>query len=478
MLLGCASPRHGAALRGASLSAPGADVFKPYTFDVEITRTISAQLGEIMLPENRSSPDTRMIPVRFVRLPTRAKQPAAPIVYLAGGPGGAGTDAMRGQRWLLFDRLRDVGDVIILDQRGTGLSTSVPRCDSSVQIPPDRPTTRDLYVSVHRAALEECLEFWNREGIDIRGYTTWESAADIDAVREALGAERVNLLGISYGTHLALAVLKRYPQRIDRLVLASAEGLDQTVKLPSHTEAYFKRLQAAIDADPASRELYPDARGLIERVLDYVEANPSMLLADDDPEFYHTLGRFEVQLMVGSMLTDPGRVASLLEGCSDAANGEFTWFKNYLDWIVGDNSLSFDGMPEAMDIASGISAERLDRVEAEAETALLGDALNFPMPHLRDTIPGIHLGEDFRRPFKSDRPALFFSGTLDGRTYPEAHAEIVQQFSNGATVTIENAGYNLFFSHPDVVEFIAEFFAGAPGRDCVLTAAAPSFVPD
>ena len=258
-----------------------AQTLEPYTFEVEVTQTIEAEQGEIMVPENRSDPSSRMFPVRFVRLESRAEVPGAPIVYLAGGPGGAGTAAMRGQRWLLFDRLRDIADVIILDQRGTGLSDVVPECESSVQIPPDSATTRERYVRLHRTALQECLGFWEEEGVDVRGYTTWESAADINAVREALGAERVSLLGISYGTHLALATLKRYPERVDRLVLASVEGLDQTVKLSAYTDAYFERLQAAIDADSASRALYPDVRGLIEGVLDEVEANPSMLLADD-----------------------------------------------------------------------------------------------------------------------------------------------------------------------------------------------------
>ena len=439
-----------AALAFVPLSAT-AQNFEPYTFEAEVTHAIEAEKGEIMVPENRADPDSRTIPIRFVRLESRAESPEAPIVYLAGGPGGAGTAAMRGQRWLLFDRLRDVADVIVLDQRGTGLSDVVPECESSVQIPPDTAATREHYVRLYQAAMEECLGFWEEEGVDVRGYTTWESAADIDAVREALGAERVNLLGISYGTHLALATLKRFPDRVDRLVLASAEGLDQTVKLPSRTEAYFDRLQAAIDADSASRAFYPDVRGLIRGILDEVEANPSMMLVDDDPEFYHTLSPFEMQRITGYALADPARVASILEGYADTADGDYTWFRRYLDWVVGDNSISLGGMSEAMDIASGISPERLARVEAEADTALLGDALSFSMPHLRDAISGIDLGEDFREPVRSDRPALFLSGTLDGRTYPEAHAEIAAGFTNGAIVTIKNAGHNLFFSHPDLV---------------------------
>jgi len=451
---------------------------EPIDFELERDSTVQAEEWTIQVPENRSNPDSREIPIRFVRFESRAESPGPPIIYLAGGPGGSGTGAAAGRRWDLFERLRDVSDVIALDQRGTGRSDKMPRCRSSVQIPADSATTRERYVRLHRNALDECLGFWETEGADTRGYTTVESADDIEAVRQALGVDRVHLLGISYGTHLALATLKRHPDAVDRLVLASAEGLDHTVKLPARADAYVERLQAVIDADSVSRSHYPDVHGLIQGVLDEVEANPPFLLVDEDPEFRHTLGRFEMERIMGYAFSDPGYTNSILEGFVDAANGDYIWFKNYLDWVVRDNTISFNGMAVAMDLASGISPERRAKVEAQAKTALPGDALNFPMPHLQDAIPGIDLGDAFREPVTSDRPALFFSGTLDGRTFPEAHAEIAEGFPNGAIVTVEHAGHNLFFSHPDVVPLIADFLAGTPATERTLTAPRPRFAPD
>lgn len=437
--------------------------------------TVTVDLGTIRVSENRSAPDSRQIPLRFVRLQSRAEDPGAPIVYLAGGPGGSGIRAWAGERGKMFDQLRDVADVIILDQRGTGLSDEIPECESSTRIPADSALTRGLYVRVHRAAVQECRDFWKGEGVDIRGYTTWESTADINAVRKALGAKRVNLLGISYGSHLALATLKRYPKRVGRLVLASAEGLSQTVKLPARTDSYVQRLQATIDADSASHSYYPDVRGLISSVLAEVETDPPTLTVETERGTANrTLGPFFMRLMTGYMFSDPSRAGSILEAYLEASNGDYREWRRFLE----DTTVSLDGMSLAMDLASGISPGRLARVEAQADTALLGDALNFPMPHLQGAIPDVELGEDFRNPVQSDRPALFLSGTLDGRTYPEAHTEIAEGFSNGAIVTIENAGHNLFFSHPDVVDIIADFFDGAPAKRRTLTAPAPSFVPD
>lgn len=461
--------------------SPNADAqtFEEIDFKLNNGGTVAVEKGEIFVPENRSNPESRAIPIRFLRLKSRAARPAHPIIYLAGGPGGSGTGAARGRRWEMFDTLRNVADVIILDQRGTGMSNTIPFCQSSVKIDSNDVTNRKNYTALHRTALRECLAFWQTENIDIRGYTTWESAADIEAVREALNAEKVNLLGISYGTHLALATVKRYPEKIDRLVLVSAEGLDQTVKRPAQTEAYFTRLQRALDQDSVARERVPDARNLIKKVLDQVEANPPLLQIENERAgitIKRRLGKFELQLITGYMLSDPGNAVAVLEGYLYAAEGDYTWFQRYMQWVASSPNISFSGMAQAMDIASGISPARLQQIESEADTALLGDALNFPMPQLLGEIPGIDLGSQFRSPFQSDRPALLFSGTLDGRTYPEAQAEVASRFKNSTLVTVENGGHNLFFSHPEVVDLIFQFFAGKHVKAKTLVAPLPAFM--
>ena len=81
----------------------------------------------------------------------------------------------------------------------------------------------------------------------------------------------------------------------------------------------------------------------------------------------------------------------------------------------------------------------------------------------------------FRASVSSDRPALLFSGTLDGRTLPQAHREIASTLTNSGIVTVEHAGHNLFFSHPRVVPMIADFFEGASPQTTRLTAPAPEW---
>jgi pimeloyl-ACP methyl ester carboxylesterase len=220
-------------------------------------------------------------------------------------------------------------------------------------------------------------------------------------------------------------------------------------------------------------ERYPDVRDLIRRVLDRVESDPPKytIRGLDGDSVEVSICRFDLQIITSYLIADPQQIRTLLWAYREADQGRFGFFTRFLT-----QPARIRGMPELMDIASGISAERLQRVQSQAKTALLGDALNFPMPHLREALPDLDLGEDFRAPLTSDRPALFLSGTLDGRTYPESHAEVAAGFSQGAVVTIENAGHNLFFSHPELPNLIAEFFAGAPAITTRFTAPLPEFV--
>jgi pimeloyl-ACP methyl ester carboxylesterase len=79
-------------------------------------------------------------------------------------------------------------------------------------------------------------------GIRLEAYNTRESADDVDAVRRAFGYKAITVWGRSYGSHLALAVLRQHPDAVERLILVGPEGPDHTWKLPSHVDAVLRRL--------------------------------------------------------------------------------------------------------------------------------------------------------------------------------------------------------------------------------------------
>ncbi|TQV85759.1 alpha/beta hydrolase [Exilibacterium tricleocarpae] len=449
-----------------------------YIFTAASGESVAALRGAIAVPERRDNPHSRMIPLTYVRFPATGKRPGAPIVYLSGGPGGSGIATARRNRFPLFMAMREFGDVIALDQRGTGASNVLPACRSSRVIPVDRPLSDRRYIGLHRDALRECLVFWEDHDIDLKGYNTLESVSDLDALRRHLGARKLTLWGISYGSHLALAALKQMDTSLERVILASAEGLHQTIKLPARTDAYFERLQQAVDTQPEARLAYPDIKALIRRVHARLELSPAELeiTYPDGSVAEYLLQRRDMQRTASALIADPQRAARLLSLYAAVDRGDLQPIARLLSrWHRPGEPVAYQPMSEAMDIASGIGAERRARVYQQAESALLGTYLNATL-HLLDAAPLLDLGDSFRKQPESGVPVLLFSGTLDGRTYLESQREAVVGLTNLTAVTVVNAGHNLFMSSPAVKEAMADFMRGRPVATRQITVPLPELL--
>lgn len=444
----------------------------PFRFKGWRGEETDAEQGFFEVPEDRRLPGSRRIRLSYVRFPSTAAKPGPPIVYLAGGPGGTATGTAKGPRFPIFLALREVADVIAFDQRGTGLSDHIPRPPPSASPPP--PLTRDGLTARVRAEMQRAWADWTAAGVAMTGYNTAESADDIDDLRRHLGAERISLWGISYGSHLALSVLKRHGAKVGRVALASLEGQDQTVKRPGAIDAYLRRVDDLMAADPALRTAVPDLPSLMRRVHGRFESDPAPATARvGGAPMELRVGGFAVQLLAGGLIANPPTLAMLPAMYRALDAGDMSVLTPFLGRLAGAASVS--GMPEAMDLASGITERRLALVEREARTAVLGDALNFPMPHLLGAVPGVDLGDDFRAPIRIEHPALLVAGTLDGRTPLEEQAEVAAQFRNKAQVTVENAGHNVFEAHPEVQSLLVRFFRGETLPDTRLTLPPPAF---
>lgn len=462
----------------ACAATPDRPAEQPIVFETQAGEKTDAFRGVFSVPENRSDPRSRKIDIHYVRFPATGGNPGAPVVYLAGGPGGSGVYTARGERFPLFMAMREFGDVIALDQRGTGWSEAAPECVSDVVIPVDKAIAPKERSALMRLAAEQCGQFWREKGFDPAGYTTVESARDLDALRAHLGARKITLWGISYGTHLALAAVKVMSPRIDKMVLTGAEGLDQTVKLPSETDAYFSRLQAAIDKEPAAKAAYPDIQALMRRVHAKLDAEPVMMRVPTKGGQVDMLLTSDVMQMAASAsIADPQGAARLLMLYLAVDAGMVEQVAALIGRFVTPGAPeSFRLMPLAMDVASGVGAERLARIEREAKTALLGDYLNYPMPQLAGAL-GLDLGDEFRKAPRSRIPTLLLIGTLDGRTYPAEQMAAVSGLSNLKTVTVENAGHNLFMLSPSITETIQKFMREEDISATRIVIDAPSFAP-
>ena len=316
-------------------------------------------------------------------------------------------------------------------------------------------------------------------GVDLRGYTTVESADDVDAVRRALGYERIALWGASYASHLALATLRRHGEHVARAVLIAPEGPDHTLKLPSSAQRALERLDELAAADPALAEHLPNLSvgflGALETVLARLEEEPVLVEVDGARV---GISAFDVRRIVADELgTLRGHAERLPALVAAMERGELEDVARMLAEERRTGTVG-SAMFWVMDSASGVSPERARRIEREAPECLLGDALNFPFPHVAEAWGAPVLGADFRAPVRSEVPVLLIVGDFDCRT-PLANAEeLAATLPNAHVIVVENAGHgDLNWLQPELRDAWHAFLAGRAVEVERVRAPGPRFGP-
>jgi pimeloyl-ACP methyl ester carboxylesterase len=453
---------------------------KPYVFENAAGQKTDAEFGTLLVPENRSNPQSNLIELAFVRFKSTATNPGPPIVYLAGGPGGSGIGAATGSRFPLFMALREIGDVIAFDQRGVGYSKPSLGCFDRLDLPLDVAPSKEVVLKSLLQSSKNCAWYWRElQRVDLNGYNTNESADDLDDLRKALGAKQISLWAISYGTHLTLATIRRHPQSINRAILAGTEGPDHTYKLPSNVQKHLEDLAALVKADPQLGPEIPDLLGLMKSVFDQLEKEPAKVEVTDPrtkQKVTVTVNKFVMQYLAANNIgtTVVASYPALFYRASkgDYSNPAQVWFNISRDDIGS-------AMSYMMDCASGMTAARREQIKREAKGTLLEDLFNFPFPDVCTEWKAPDLGDAFRSPVRSDVPVLFISGTLDGRT-PISNAEEYRKgFSRSEHIIIEGAVHSdpLFLSSPKIKDGMLEFLKGQPVTVTKIAAPPMKFMP-
>lgn len=428
-------------------------------------RKIAAEEGRLRVPVRYGDADSDTIEVHFVRFRSTNPDPGPPIVYLAGGPGGSGTLASAGDRFDVFQALRAMGDVIALDQRGVYLTQPYLVCPDSWDHPLDQPTTVASLREASEPFRDACFAHWS-DSVDVRAFNTRESAGDLDALRKALGAEKLVLWGISYGTHLALAYIRQFPDHVAAAMLAGTEGPDHTYKLPDNIDQVLLRVDSAMQADPRIHAIAPNFLDELRTLLARLDTAPERLSFVDretKDSVHVIIGAHDLRRGVYSELGEredivrfPARIIPIVRGdLSEIAP------------LVARSRLGIRelAMTTAMDCASGAAPARLALIDSQAVTALLRDAANIDIRSKCARWPAADLGDGFREPVRSDATVLFISGTLDIKTPPSNAEEVRQGFPNSHHLVIDGASHDddLFLSSPLILETMLAFLRGESG---------------
>lgn len=243
-----------------------------------VPRGLRVTCGYLAVPEDRAGHGglTIRLAVAIART-ARAPRQADPVVYLAGGPGGgavASTPSLAGG-WAAFLAHRDL---IVVDQRGTGYSQPSLACTAQDHA---AAATGDLQTPGGRAAAEyrdlmRCRDRLARAGVRLAAYTTAANAEDLRDLRIALGYTRWNLLGISYGTRLALAALRTDDQGVRSVILDSVYPPQENLftAMPGSLDRALELLYADCAAQAPCRKLAPDLRAALAQLAARLDAQP------------------------------------------------------------------------------------------------------------------------------------------------------------------------------------------------------------
>ena len=412
----------------------------------------AADLSRLTVLEDRAKPNGRRIEVAYALLKSTAERPGSPIVYLDGGPGGSGVGLYRIDEYRqTFDALRAVGDVILLSQRGTGFSTPRLTCRdaSSAPVPADVFRSAARMSEVLAPGSIRCAAELRGKGIDLAAYNTEASADDLEDLRKALGASKISLFGFSYGTHLALAAVRRHPSSIDRVILAGTEGPDHSQKYPHTFDLQLARL-AQLDGQADLIDVTAAALARLEQAPVEVDAKGTKLL----------IGKEGFQYLLRRDIGDTNDTRNIIRMIRDTARGDYATLGAFAARRYGEFGGGAGLMGIAMDCASGTSPERMARINREMPTALLGAMTNYPFPQICDALKIHALPESFRRPITSRLPALFISGSLDSNTPPYQAEEVRWGFPNSVHVIVDNAGHESTLNLPETRKLMVDFLKG------------------
>jgi len=407
------------------------------------------ECGYLIVPENRARADSPLIRLHVAIFRNRSGSVVAdPVVHLAGGPGSSSLQVASYMFGQGLDAILEQRDFILFDQRGTG--SSQPRLDC-----PERTSITGTLLEkglsaagndqIILDAFRRCRDRLVGQGIDLSAYHSAASAADLNDLRLVLGYEKLNLYAVSYGTRLALTLLRDHPEAVRSAVLDSVYPLQVNLytALAPNAERAFNMFFAQCAADASCNAAYPDLRGVFYRLVDQLNIAPAGVPL--------SAGGVEHKVRVdGSLLIDvlfvglynPGVTASMPKMIYDIAQGNYEILRERLALYFDTSSalgmqmsvqcaeeIPFSVSEEAFIAAQGVSPQIASFYPASVQPLFaVCREWTAVAPDPRENLP-----------VASEIPALILAGDHDPITPPD--------WGRLAAQTLSHAYFHEFAGH-------------------------------
>jgi pimeloyl-ACP methyl ester carboxylesterase len=396
--------------------------------------------GTFEVWENRETRKGRKIAIHFYVVPAPGRERATEAVaFFSGGPGEAATDAAAWITTQLAD-VRDGRDLLFVDLRGTGGSHPMP-CKSA------KPNDLQSYLKEFYtpADVTRCAREL-RSRADVTQYHSAPAVDDVEELRAALGYERVDLYGGSYGTRTSLVYLRRHPQHVRAILMHGSVPTDLRYPLtvPRDAQLAFDGVRADCERDADCHATFPDVAGDLAASLRRFESGPVKADVLDTKRGVMTtvmLSRDRYTEGIRALLYDASSSSLIPAIVHRAAQGDFgPAAEEELAWRMAIEAESRGvhlavTCSEDVDFIDPAEAQRVaERTFMTAWRAADQKAACAVWPHRK-------LDRSILEPVRSAVPLLILNGEYDPAT-ASYHAErLAQGFPNSRIVIIPSAGH-------------------------------------
>jgi pimeloyl-ACP methyl ester carboxylesterase len=450
-----------------------------------------AQCGQLVVPENRHKPNGKTISISVAIIPSVTQPPKhEPLFYITGGPGG---DAM-GDIEFLVPALNQDQNLIVLAQRGTldaKPALLCPEIDASdakaVSLVYDAPSTGVLHV----AATKACHNRLVAEGIDLAAYNSLENVEDFVDLRKLLGATKWSLFGTSYGTYVALLMMRLHPEDLVSVTIDSITPPSATSLGWPWTSAGegARNLFDACAAQPSCSSRYGDVQSQFTSQVQELEAHPLTVTS------HYTEGGPPVQVVLdGGALVNwfiaGGRAtfAAAPSAIHELANGnpaQIAASRAALANPARESTQGY-GLTYGVFCSEWVPFQPQSQILAEGRAAFpdFPETVLAQTPQLPFATEDCGVWEVPKAPASikdvttSSIPTLVINGSFDGKTSPMWAAYVAKTLPNATTIIIPGIGHLVTAQSPCAETVVRAFLADPktrPDTSCVAKVAIPPF---
>ena len=460
-------------LLAAAAPPPGGPQLKLVACELEHPLRLAvlpAQCGVLTVPENPKLPQGRQIGLHVARVlaVSRRKQPD-PLFVLAGGPGAAAIPfyvTVAGA----FGRIQRERDIVLVDQRGTGSSAPL-ECGAEEDELSEHASAAQI-----AASTRACLAALAARA-DVTQYTTSIAVQDLERVRSALGYERINLYGVSYGTRVAQLYLRRFPARVRSVILDGvvpvAAALGETSALDA--EAALAEIFARCAADAACHKAYGDpaadyrsVRAALAAAAVEVTVPPP---AGGAPKHF-SFGPDELALVLrlGSYGADYAALLPLLLHQAASGHDYGPLASQYLLLTRATGELIATGMHNSVACAEDVPFFTPGVDRAALAATYLGTVQLDGLTTMCRIWPHGPVDPDLHAPLTSEVAALLLSGGADPVTPPRFAQSAARSYPHGLALLLPGFGHGQL-TDPCMDRVMAQFLArgSATGLDVSCT---------